>query len=228
MGQLLAESEGCAGLGVVEDEAAAGGLRGDEGESSAEGFEGEVGDDSEPGEEGGVGGVVAGGGELGGEGSGFEVRALKIDGDAGEVWRRWQGGGGEELALPLLGGGVIHLEDAEVRVVVAVGKGVEARAEEDVLGDGLIRFAHDCLGEEVFGVAAAGDQKGAEGDGEGAGFKGWIESGSAGKFFRMSAEDGDGDGVFEDEGACIVELVGGSAKGHAKSGAGGARFLHLS
>ena len=43
---------------------------------------------------------------------------------------RWQAGGGEEFALPLLGGGVVDLEDVQVRVRVAVGEGVEAGAEE--------------------------------------------------------------------------------------------------
>ena len=44
----------------------------------------------------------------------------------------------------------------------------------------------------------------------------------------MRAEDGDGDGVVEDQGMGIVQLVSGSAEGHAaKSGAGGAGFLHL-
>jgi hypothetical protein len=69
----------------------------------------------------------------------------------------------EEFALPLLGGGVVDLEDAEAGVGVAVGEGVEACAEEDVLGDTVA----DGLGELVFGVAAAGYKEGAEGYGEG-------------------------------------------------------------
>ena len=75
-------------------------------------------------------GVEAGGEELGGEGLVFEV-----DGDVGEVGGSGEAGVEEEFALPLLGGGVVDFEDAEMRVGVAVGEGVEAGAEQDVLSD---------------------------------------------------------------------------------------------
>ena len=214
VGELLEEGKGCAGLAVVEDDAAAGGALGDEVDGGAEGGEGEVGDDSEPGEEGGSGGVEAGEVELGGEGF-----ALKVD------WHEGQGGGdgdgvlGEEVALPLLGGGVVDLEDAEVGVGVAVGEGVEAGSEEDVLGDSV----GDGCCELVLGVAAAGDDEGAEGGGEGLVELGGglVEVGGV-----LGAEDGDGDGVFEDVGRGIVDLMGRSAESYAEGGAGWAGFLH--
>jgi hypothetical protein len=53
---------------------------------------------------------------------------------------------------------MVDLEDAKVRVGIAVSEGVETCTEENVLrgapGDGSSKV--------VFGVAAAGDEKGAE------------------------------------------------------------------
>ena len=102
---------------------------------------------------------------------------------------------------------------------VAVGEGVEAGSEEDVLGDSVC----DGCCELVFGVAAAGDEEGAEGGGEGlVEFGGgFLEVGGV-----LGAEDGDGDGVFEDVGRGIVDLMGRSAQGYAEGGAGWAGFLH--
>ena len=127
----------------------------------------------------------------------------------------------EELALPGLGGGVVDLEDAQVRVGVAVGEGVEAGAEQDVLGDA----ARDGLGEQVFGVTAAGDEEGAQADGEGARLVRGIAAGSAFDLGGVRAEDGDGDGVVEDEGRGVVELVGGAAHGDTQGGARRARVV---
>jgi len=106
---------------------------------------------------------------------------------------------------------VVDLEDAEGGVGVAVGEGVEACSEEDVLGDA----ASYGVGELIFGVAAAGDEEGAEGEGEGL-----VElGGGAVDFGKVGfAEDGDGDGVVEDEGRGVIELVGGSAESYAESG----------
>jgi hypothetical protein len=72
-------------------------------------------------------------------------------------------GGGQELALPLLGGGVVNLKDSQLWVRIAMSEGVEACAEEDVLGDA----AGDGGGELVLGVAAAGYEEGAEAEREG-------------------------------------------------------------
>jgi hypothetical protein len=99
----------------------------------------------------------------------------------------------EEGALPGLGGGVVYLVDVQVWVGIAVGEGVQAGSEEDVLGYSV----GDGPGEQVFGVAAAGYEEGAECDGEGL-----VElSGGAVDFGKVfGAEDGDCYGVVEDDG----------------------------
>jgi hypothetical protein len=53
---------------------------------------------------------------------------------------------------------MVDLEDAKVRVGIAVSEGVEARTEENVLRNAL----GDGSSKVVFGIAAAGDEKGAE------------------------------------------------------------------
>ena len=175
--------------------------------------QGEVGDDTEPGEEGGSGGVEAGGVELGGE-----RFALEVDGDVGEVaveseiWLAPQ-----EFALPLLRRRVVDLEDTQVGVGIAVGEGVEAGAEQDVLGDSA-RYG---AGEEVFGVAAAGDKKRPQGDGEWPGC-----ARCAAKFLAIGvAENWNSDGILEDE-RLVVELVRGAAQGDTEGGAGWDSLLH--
>jgi hypothetical protein len=95
-----------------------------------------------------------------------------------------------------------------MRIWVAVGEGVEAGSEEDVLGCALC----DGCGQGVFGVAAAGYEEGPEGDREGL-----LELGGGFVEFVcvLLAEEGDGDGVFEDKGRGVVELMGGAAEGYA-------------
>jgi hypothetical protein len=103
-----------------------------------------------------------------------------------------------------------------------VGEGVEAGAEQDVLGDAAL----DGLGEQVFGIAAAGDQEGAQADGEWARLVGRIAAGGAFNLGSVGAEDSDGDGIVEDQGRSVVELVGGAAHGDTESGVGRARLIH--
>ena len=102
---------------------------------------------------------------------------------------------------------------------IAMRECVEASAEKNVLRDAI----SDGVGERVFGVAAARDEEGAECDGEGL-----VQLGcglvNLGEIFR--AEDGDGDGVVEDEGLRVVKLMRGAAHGYAESGAGWAGVLH--
>jgi hypothetical protein len=147
--------------------------------------------------------------------------SFEVDWDIGEVCRRREAVGFEQRTLPLLCGGVVDFEDAKVRVRVAVAKGVEACSEEDVLGDSVC----DGVGERVFGVAAASDEEGAEGDGEGL-----VEFGGGavdlGKVFP--AEDGDGDGIVKDEWLRVVELVRRATQSDPKCGSGGASFFHSS
>jgi len=98
-------------------------------------------------------------------------------------------------------GGVVDLEDPKMRVRVAVGEGVEACTEQDVLNDALGYG----LGKVVFGVAAAGDEKGAECHGK----RPVGTRGCAMKFLSVGvAEDGDRDRVIEDKRLGVVELVG--------------------
>ena len=217
VGELLEWWEGGAGLAVVEYDTAAGGMGGDEAEGRAKRLLGEVGHNAEPTEEGGGCGVEAGGVELL-----RERLPLEVDRGVGEVCGSGEVGAEQEFALPLLGGGVVDLEDAEGGVGIAVGEGIQAGAEQDVLGDS----ARDGLGEQVFRIAAARDQEGAEGDGEGPRLVGGVAAGCALQFRRVGAEDNGSDGVVEDERAGVVELVGGAAQGDLEGGARGAGGLH--
>jgi hypothetical protein len=114
---------------------------------------------------------------------------------------------------------MVDLEDPELRVRVAVSERVEACSEEDVLRNTLGNGA----GERVFGVAAAGNEEGAKGDGE----RTVRTGGRAAKLFGVSsAEYRDGDGVVEDERSRVVELVRGTTQGHAKCSSGWTGVLH--
>lgn len=124
-----------------------------------------------------------------------------------------EGSCGKEAGLPGLGGGVINFEDVEVGVGIAEAEGIEPRAEKDVLGHAV----GDGGGEDVFGEARAGDDEGTEGVGVGAVGAG---GGSLKLFSVDGAEDRYCEGIGEDEGISVDELMGGSPEGNAKSGAG--------
>jgi hypothetical protein len=100
-----------------------------------------------------------------------------------------------------------------------MGEGVEARSEKDVLGDS-IGYG---VGERVFGVTAARDEEGAEADRERL-----VEFGRG--FFHFGeefpAEDGDGNGIVEDERLRVVELMRGAAHRDTESGSGREALLH--
>ena len=122
-----------------------------------------------------------------------ERLAFEVDRGVGEICRSGEAAGFKQVALPLLRRGVVDLEDAKLRVRVAVGEGVEACSEENVLCDAL----SDGVRERVFGVAAAGDEEGAEGDGE----RTVGTGGCAAKLFTIRfAKDGNGDWVVENKG----------------------------
>ena len=146
---------------------------------------------------------------------------FEVDWHIGEVCQRREATSFEQRTLPLLCGRVVDFEDAKVRVRVAVGEGVEACTEEDVLGDSVC----DSVGERVFGVAAARDEEGAEGDGEGL-----VESGGGAVDFGevFAAEDGDGDRIVKDEWLRVVELMRRATQSDPKCGSGGASFFHSS
>ncbi len=105
---------------------------------------------------------------------------------------------------------------------IAVGVGIEAGSEEDVLRDGM-RLG-ERTGELIFGVAAARNEEGAKGQGEG-----FVEfrDGLVEFLGVLVAEDGDGDGVVEDAGWGVVDLVGGAAESYTERGAAWARLLHV-
>jgi hypothetical protein len=102
---------------------------------------------------------------------------------------------------------MVNFKDANVRVRVAIGEGVEACSEENVLSDP----PGDGVGEHVFGVTASGDEEGAERRRErllqfGCGF---LKLGKV-----LLAENGDRNWVIEDEGLSVVELMRGSAQSY--------------
>jgi hypothetical protein len=144
---------------------------------------------------------------------------FEVDGDISEICRSGKAAGFEELALPLLRSGVVDLEDAKMRVRVAVSEGVEARTEKNILRNAMV----DGVSEGVFGVTAAGDEEGAKADGE----RTVRTGGSAAKFFGVSdAEYGDRDGVVENERFRVVDLVRCTTQSHAKCSSGWAGVLH--
>ena len=115
---------------------------------------------------------------------------------------------------------MVHFKHSQISGIrVTVSKRVEAGAENDVLRHVLLNG----LGQLVFGVPAAGHQKGAEGDGQG-----FMEPGGGlAQLFRiLAAEDRDRERILQDQGAGIVDLVRGPAEGYAEGSAGWAGFFH--
>jgi hypothetical protein len=103
---------------------------------------------------------------------------------------------------------VIDLKHVKAGVWVAMGKGVEARTEKNVLPDSLM----NCIGEFVFGVAVAGDEPGAHREG------GPIVDGSGGFLQQRTidfAQNGDGDGIVEYKRMRVVDLMRCPADGNA-------------
>ena len=96
-------------LSVIENHAAAGRLRADEFESRPEGVQGQVRNDAQPGEEGGDPLVEARGQKL--RAKGF---SLEVDRRKGKALGNWDAALAKQVPLPLLGGGVIDLKDAQL------------------------------------------------------------------------------------------------------------------
>ena len=114
---------------------------------------------------------------------------------------------------------MINLEDAKVRVRVAVSEGVETCTEKNILRDAL----RDRSGKIVFGIAAAGDEEGPKANG-----KGTVGTrGSAMKLFSVGvAEDWDSYRILEDKRLGVVELVCGATQSHAECSSRWAGILH--
>jgi hypothetical protein len=203
--------EGFGAEGIVEAQTGAGREMGNGSQGGAKGFEGEVGGDAEPAKKGGEGGV-----ELGLEQPGGKGFVLEVEGDKGEVGRDGDGGLIEHEALPLLSRWEVDLEDMERGEWVAVGKGVEASAEDDILRDAL----SDGVGELIFSEAATRGHKAAEILGDGV-------AGSLEITGVAVGDEGQRDGIVEDAGL-LHELVSGTADGDAESGSAGLAGFHIS
>lgn len=202
---------------VVEERRAAPGEAAKQPDGGAEGFQREVRYHAEPRGDGWDGEVKTGGSEFG-----LQRLLLKVDRNVRHGGRDVDLRGGEHFALPLLRGRVVDLEDANVRVRIAISEGVEPRAEDEVLADAIVRMR---CGERVFRDARAGHHEGAEGGGEGALF---LVRGAS-EFLRvLGAEDADSERIVEDEGMLVVELVRSTAEGYAECRAGWLGFGHAS
>jgi len=110
--------------------------------------------------------------------------------------------------------GNVDFKNMESWEWVAIGEGVQAGTEDDVLGDAC----GDGGGEIVFGIAAAGDHVGAEGAGSGVGVTDRI-----GEEFR--AKDGNCDGVVEEDWP-VQKLVSCATAGDCAGSHADAACLH--
>jgi hypothetical protein len=120
-----------------------------------------------------------------------------------------------------LRGRVIDLENAKVRVRVAMSEGVEPCTEKDILLSALL----DGASEVVFGVAAPCDKECAKGDGE----RTVRTGGRAMKLVRVrGSENWDSDGIVENKWRRIVDLVRSATQGYAKCSSRGNSRLHRS
>ena len=139
---------------------------------------------------------------------------FEVQRDKGEVGGDGDGGLVEHEALPLLRGRKVYLEDVERGKRVAVGEGVEARAEDNILRGA----ASNGVGQLIFSEAAARSHKAAEVLSDGV--AGSLEiAGVAGVDERQR------DGVVEDAGL-LHELVSCTADGDAQCGSAGLAVFH--
>ena len=178
-------------------------------EGGAECLEGEVGHDPEPAEEGGEVCVKAGLEQASSEGL-----VLEVERDEGEVGGDGDGGLIEHEALPLLRGGEVDLEDAEGGKWVAIGEGVKACAENNILRD-AVGYG---VGKLIFSEAAARGHEAAE----------VLRDGVAGAVEVAGValgDEGQRDGIVEDSGL-LHELMSGTADGDAQGGAAGLAVFH--
>ena len=191
---------------VIHDDAAPCGKIGDKVESGTKSWMGEIHHDAKPCENSWGGEVEATALQLGGK-----ALALEIYWNVAQIRGLWQSIRGQELALPLLGSGMIDLKYVETEVRVTVGKSVKARAEYDVLPD----VSAGSLGKLVFSISVAGDKPGSHSEREP------IANGSGSLFKHRAvglAQDGHGDWIVEYQRTRVVELVRSSTDGDPKSG----------
>ena len=179
-------------------------------QGGTEGGESEVWDDAKPTEAGRLGWVEAGVAEAFKQGV-----VLEIERDVRKGGRDGDGGVGEEGLLPLLGGWEIDFEDGELREGVAVGEGIEAGPEDDVLENA----GGNTFREAVFRIAAARGHEGAEVAAD-------LVHGAFHVALKGGADETDGDGIVEYRRG-VGKLVGGAANGDAQRGATGGSGLHV-
>ncbi len=202
-GFVLLRRQGVTRQCIVHDDAAACRKRCDEVEGSAKGRVREIQDNAEPCEDGWRSKVKATIRQLMGEALTLEIyrHEMQVSG-LGQSIRE------QKLSLPLLGRRVIDLKHLKARVWVAMGKGIEARTEKNVLPDSLM----NCIGEFVFGVAVAGDEPGAHREGRS------VVDGSCGFLQQRTidfAQNEDGDGIVEYKRRRVVDLMRCPADGNA-------------
>jgi hypothetical protein len=105
---------------------------------------------------------------------------------------------------------MVDLEDTNVWIRIAVSEGVQTGAEENVLSDS----SSDGVGEVVFGVAAAGDKKRTQTDGE----RAIGTCGSAAKLLGVGGtENRNSDWIIKYERLRVVKLVRGATQRYAES-----------
>jgi hypothetical protein len=105
---------------------------------------------------------------------------------------------------------VVYLKDAKFCIRVAVGKGIESGAKQNILFDATLNR----LSQVVFGITAARDEKRAQRDREGP----VIPQRSSPQFFGVSrAEERNGNRVVKDHGR-VVNLVSRATQGHPEGG----------
>ncbi len=124
-----------------------------------------------------------------------------------------------QIALPLLRGGMVDFEDPKSRIRVTVGKRIEPCAKKNVLtntfGDGD--------SERVLRVSASRNQKGAESNREGT----VRPRGCAAELICIRiAQDRHSDRIIQYERLRIVELMCGASQSYAEGGARWNSRLH--
>jgi len=107
---------------------------------------------------------------------------------------------------------MVHLKDAQARVRIAMGKGVQPGAEHDILADSSRYRA----AEHVLCKAAAGKQESTQSCGVGASLMCGHAARSALQFGGMGAENTNRYGIIEDQRRGVVELVRRAPQSHSE------------
>jgi len=120
----------------------------------------------------------------------------------------------KKSALPELRGGVVHLKDAELRPGIAIGEGVQARAQQHI----LIHAFRRSSGELIFRQPAPRSHKSAKSTGIGMSLLFGLK-------VKALAKNGNSNGIVQD-GWLVEKLMYGAADRNAESGAAGQSCFH--